>query len=221
MKVCSKCKLELGDSCFHKRNRGGLDCYCKLCKKEYAKQYHQSHKEARLAQSKRYYIDNKVIINVKHAQYFQANRGHLLTKNSQRYHTNKEHVQAINSKCFQKHKQRRYLYRSNRMRTDLNFKLSNILRSRLYRPLKGGAKGGSAVRDLGCSIEFLKTYLESKFKPDMTWENWSKTGWHIDHIIPLSSFDLTKRRQFLKACHYTNLQPLWAGENLIKGSKII
>ena len=67
MKVCSKCKLELGDSCFHKRNRGGLDCYCKLCKKEYAKQYHQSHKEARLAQSKRYYIDNKVIINVNFA----------------------------------------------------------------------------------------------------------------------------------------------------------
>ena len=54
----------------------------------------------------------------------------------------------------------------------------------------------------------------------MNWKGWSVRGWHIDHIIPLVSFDLTDRKQFLKACHYTNLQPLWAEENLRKGAKI-
>jgi hypothetical protein len=70
---------------------------------------------------------------------------------------------------------------------------------------------------LGCSIPELKTYLESKFQEGMSWENWGIYGWHIDHIIPLDAFNLTNREEFLKACHYTNLQPLWAEENLKKG----
>jgi hypothetical protein len=81
--------------------------------------------------------------------------------------------------------------------------------------LKTNAKAGSAVSDLGCSIPELKAYLEKMFQPGMTWENWG--AWHIDHIIPLASFDLTDREQFLKACHYTNLQPLWAPDNQRKG----
>ena len=73
------------------------------------------------------------------------------------------------------------------------------------------------AKDLGCTIKELKIYLESKFQPGMTWENHGRFGWHIDHEVPLSSFDLTDREQFLKACHYTNLQPLWWNENLSKG----
>jgi hypothetical protein len=59
--------------------------------------------------------------------------------------------------------------------------------------LKNNSKRGSAVKDLGCSIEELKIYLESKFLPGMSWDNWSPDGWHIDHIKPLSKFDLTDR----------------------------
>jgi hypothetical protein len=87
--------------------------------------------------------------------------------------------------------------------------------------IKFGYKSGSAVKDLGCSIEECKKYIESQFKESMTWENWGVYGWHLDHKIPLDSFDLTDREQFLKACHYTNLQPLWAKENLSKGNKIL
>lgn len=52
----------------------------------------------------------------------------------------------------------------------------------------------------------------------MTWENHGKYGWHIDHIKPLVSFDLTERKQFLEAVHFSNLQPLWSGDNLRKGT---
>lgn len=105
-----------------------------------------------------------------------------------------------------------------RSREDLGFKLKKNLRARVYAALKrkDSVKVGSAVRDLGCSVEDLKKHLESQFQPGMTWDNWSQKGWHVDHIKPLASFDLADREQFLEACHYTNLQPLWAEDNLRK-----
>lgn len=109
--------------------------------------------------------------------------------------------------------------RKHRYQTNLNFKLSMQLRGRLNIALKKKVKGGSAVHNLGCSLEELKVYLESKFSVGMTWENWKIDGWHIDHIIPLSKFNLTDSEEFLKACHYTNLQPLWAKENYRKGNR--
>lgn len=65
----------------------------------------------------------------------------------------------------------------------------------------------------------FKVYLESLFQPGMVWENYGNDGWHIDHVRPLSSFDLLDPVQFSQACHYTNLQPLWAKDNLSKGNK--
>ena len=90
---------------------------------------------------------------------------------------------------------------------------------RLHKALKNTFKSGSAVKDLGCSIEYLKAYLEGQFEPGMTWDNWGRRGWHIDHIRPLASFDLTDPEQFKQAVHYTNLQPLWAKDNLKKGKR--
>ncbi len=103
---------------------------------------------------------------------------------------------------------------------DLGARLAMVVRARLTGAIKNGQRAGSAVRDLGCSIDELKKYLEVRFKPGMTWENWSRTGWHIDHIKPLASFDLTDHTQFLQVCHYMNLQPLWAEENFAKNRKV-
>lgn len=112
--------------------------------------------------------------------------------------------------------------RKERLLTDAEFKLSCNLRTRLNVAIKNNQKIGSAIRDLGCSIDFLKQYLESKFLPGMTWENHGlgENKWHIDHIIPLSFFDLTNLTQFKQAVHYTNLQPLWQVDNFRKNSKI-
>ncbi len=90
------------------------------------------------------------------------------------------------------------------------------LRSRLNTAIKHGWKAGSAVRDLGCTIPELKAYLEAQFRPGMSWDNWARDGWHIDHRKPLAKFDLSDPEQLRQACHYTNLQPLWASENISK-----
>lgn len=112
-------------------------------------------------------------------------------------------------------------YENEKRATNLQHKLSADLRTRIRLAIKGNQKVGSAVRDLGCTVVELIAYLEAQFKPGMSWENWSIKGWHIDHIKPLSSFDLSDRDQFLIACNYKNLQPLWAHENYKKGNKIL
>jgi len=69
------------------------------------------------------------------------------------------------------------------------------------------------------SADELKKYLESKFTEGMCWENYGLYGWHIDHIIPLSS--AKNEEELIKLCHYTNLQPLWSFDNLSKHNKIL
>ncbi len=129
-----------------------------------------------------------------------------------KFKTVKGYQKYCSKKCYDKE------YKSKKSIT-LKDKLKHNLRNRLCVAIKKGYKSGSAVKDLGCSIEELKKHLESKFQPGMTWDNWSRVGWHIDHIKPLASFNLSNPEEFKKACHYTNLQPLWAKDNLSKGSR--
>lgn len=103
-----------------------------------------------------------------------------------------------------------------RSRKNTEIKLRDNLRARLGGAIRNGQKTGSAVDDLGCSIEFLKKYIEDQFQEGMTWDNWSQNGWHIDHIVGLASFNLSNIEEFRKAVHYTNLQPLWAEDNRVK-----
>lgn len=100
-------------------------------------------------------------------------------------------------------------YRNN----NLSHKIAHSLRVRLRRVVKTG----SAVKNLGCSIPEFLAHLESKFTTGMSWNNYGK--WHIDHIKPLSSYDLTNPEQLILACHYSNLQPLWAAENISKNGR--
>lgn len=101
--------------------------------------------------------------------------------------------------------------------TDLNTKIAGCLRSRLYQAVKNGVKVGSAVDDLGCTIEEFKVWIYSQFEPGMDWSNHGE--WHLDHVRPLASFDLTNRDEFLEAASWLNYQPLWAKDNLSKGDR--
>jgi hypothetical protein len=109
-------------------------------------------------------------------------------------------------------------YKKNRKKNDIEYRLRCIIRSRLGRIRRNHSM--RTIEWLGCSIAELKLHLESKFLPGMDWDNHGLYGWHIDHIIPISNFDVTNSEEFKKACHYTNLQPLWAKDNLVKSNKI-
>jgi len=106
-----------------------------------------------------------------------------------------------------------------RYKTDINYKIKDILRRRIRTLIKDKKDRVSHVDNLGCSVQQLRQYLESKFQSGMTWDNQGRYGWHIDHIKPLSSFNLTDKEDLKRACHYTNLQPLWAEDNLRKSNK--
>lgn len=112
-------------------------------------------------------------------------------------------------------------YQIARRRRDPAYKLLNCLRARVHDNLfRGATKGGSVIKALGCTPEQLRFHMESKFQPGMTWENHGVKGWHVDHVKPLASFDLTDPAQFAEACHYTNLQPLWAADNIRKSDSL-
>lgn len=114
-------------------------------------------------------------------------------------------------------KARRGIWIKEQRATDPQFRMAGLLRSRLNSAIKNKSKRGSAVDLLDCSIAALVFRFETRFADGMTWENQGE--WHLDHIQPLSSFDLEDVDQLAVACHYSNLQPLWARDNLIKSNK--
>lgn len=98
--------------------------------------------------------------------------------------------------------------------TNIQAKLRHNIRSRLNKVV---GNPGNSINNLGCSVSEFIIYLEEMFQAGMNWNNYGE--WHLDHIKPLSKFDLTDERQFKEAVHYSNLQPLWAIENIKKGNR--
>jgi hypothetical protein len=100
--------------------------------------------------------------------------------------------------------------------------LRKKLRERIYVALKRAGhserSGLSKMRYLGCTPKDLRSYLERMFKRGMSWDNMGE--WHVDHVYPIASFDLSNEEGRRKAFHYTNLQPLWAKDNARKGDTI-
>lgn len=165
-----------------------------LCKKCYEKEW---------------YLKNKDKEKERCSEYYKANKKTRLKKGKSWRKANSEKLRK---------------YYKKKLIDDPEYKLRNLLRSRLRSAIKNHQKVGSAVKDLGCSIEEFKKHLESKFYSNkatgeiMSWENYG-SRWQIDHIEELASFDLSDRSNFLVACHYTNLQPLWKEDHLIKTAK--
>ncbi len=216
-KYCPKCRVVKLISDFHrnKARADGLASYCKICMKDFKHGTYLKYKDSYLKQSalrysknrdrllqlrKLRHARNKESDNIQNAEYYARNREKILSRMQEKYKDGG--LEKIKS----------------RYENDIQYRLSNNLRSRLRLALKNNQKLGSAVLDLGCSVGELKEYLEGKFQPEMSWNNYG--DWHIDHVLPLSSFDLTNEEEFKKACHYTNLQPLWAEDNLKKGASI-
>jgi hypothetical protein len=168
--------------------------------------------------SAQYYKSHKKEVAAICKQYHEVHKEQIVAYQKQWQKTHKEQKAATDKQYRETHKEQRNLRQKERKLTDINYKMSCDIRRRMSIAVHGGFKAGSAVRDCGCSMDFLRQYLESKFDLTMTWDNYGKYGWHIDHITPLVAFNLANREQFLTAVHYTNLQPLWWTENLSKGA---
>lgn len=201
---------------------------CTSCEKTFLRIGNQRYcapcgRERRLAGRRKWYEKYKFRERERSKKWHKEHPEQAKALQTKRWADNKEYEYRRNQRWRdnnpEKIRETERRYRSARRQTDVGYKLANNLRSRLNRAIRRGQKAGSAVRDLGCTIEELKYYVELQFQPGMTWENWGRTSWHLDHIKPLAAFDLTKREQFIEACHYTNLQPLLALDNLRKGSK--
>jgi hypothetical protein len=108
-----------------------------------------------------------------------------------------------------------------RYQQDIDYKLTKCLRSRLHAIVRRGLgqKHGSTFALLGCSLEELRAHLEAQFSDGMSWANYGE--WHVDHIRPCARFDLTDPAQQRECFHWSNLQPLWAEENIRKGAKLV
>lgn len=187
--------------------------------KEKWRLYYQKNREKCLEKVRSYYKKNKESRCAYTREYYKNNKQQAINATKKWRARNKEGVRIYARKYTETHHKEAAAYVKNKKEVDVNFKLSVTLRNRIYTALKEGARAGSAVSDLGCTIPELKLHLEKQFKPGMTWDNWGRKGWHIDHKKPLDSFDLSDRNQLLQACHYTNLQPLWAHDNFVKSNK--
>lgn len=146
---------------------------------------------------------------IKSQRYYEKNCKNVKQKANDYYHKNKN---------TEKLRQNRRSYQKRKMKEDPLFILQRRLRNRLYYALKKKfwKKDTHFSRYIDCTLEFLKTHIESLFIDGMSWENQGK--WHIDHRIPLSSAKTLEEMH--KLCHYSNLQPLWAYDNLSKGAKV-
>lgn len=221
MKICSKCKVKKDVSEFNKfgKTSDGLRCECRLCQKKYFREFYERNMAREKERTRQYISSHRD--EVKEYRKKNSVRDKIYKKKYREEHA--EEIKKYTEIVATRRKTSGYyaVYVKNKSATDLQFRLKRTLRSRLRSAIKSNLKSGSCVRDLGCSVEELKDHIESQFQPGMTWENWSYRGWHIDHIKPLASFDLSNREQFIKACHYTNLQPLWAKDNIIKSDKYV
>lgn len=131
---------------------------------------------------------------------------------------NLEKAKAAEHRADRRRRPSKNAYLRKRRATDVNFMLYERIRSSLKDAVKGRRKAARAKELLGCSLDSFKIYLESLFQPGMSFENYGK--WHIDHIMPVSIFDLTNPEHQRRCFHFSNMQPMWARENIQKSNKI-
>jgi hypothetical protein len=191
----NKEKIAAGKKERYQKNKGKKRVRDGEQQKEYNKRYYEANKELRAEKDKEYREKNNVKIAKRHKEWRDKNK-EKVRENSRKYH-------------------------ADRRQSDPAFKVLSNMRSRIHYALaeQDTVKDSTTLKLTGCSKDKLISHIEAQFTEGMTWENYSLHGWHLDHIRPCSSFDLTLDSQQRECFHYTNLQPLWAEDNWKKGNK--
>jgi len=185
---------------------------------EYSRLYYLNNKESFKINSNTYRIKNKETIAKRTKFWYFKNLKTIAAYKHKWYLKNKLRILKMRKIYESEHKNEINKYNQNRRKININYRIAHNLRNRVLKVLKGINKSESTINLIGCSINLLKLHLQSKFRPGMSFKNYGK--WHIDHIRPCASFDLSKPAEQKKCFHYTNLQPLWAKDNREKGDKI-
>lgn len=194
-KNCTKCGELRPISDFHKRrNRPRGASRCKVCRYEYGKSWVAKNRQRVNARVRQYYNENRQS-RIEYSRKWRA-----LNPDKRKVQHRLEHAKR---------------------KLDPECRMIALLRRRISLALKHKWKHGRTIELLGCSIPDFRIYLESKFETGMSWENYGRTGWHIDHIMPCAIFDLSKPEHQKLCFHFSNMQPMWARENLIKGKNVI
>ena len=193
MKICTTCKTPKLKEMFSicRSNKDGLDYSCKSCRKEYRNT--SASKDYQKHYRKKYREDNADRMNNQSKAWKKGNM---------------QRVRETQNK-----------YYKGRVKVDPAYKFAHDIRKHTRRIIKGLDNSARSVELLGCSYEDAMAHIEKQFTEGMSWENHG--DWHIDHIKPLASFDLSEDCERRKAAHYSNLQPLWAINNLLKGDRIL
>lgn len=204
-KICITCRTEKDINDFYlDKKRGFYQSYCKICSNKrstaYQKENPEKSRETRIKRREK----NRETMNAYQREYRQKNLDAVREYDRKRGKEKRHRLQNEYSKLKRK--------------TDIDFKTLCSLRSRHSNIISNQASKKTTYDLVGCDIETYKKHIALKFKIGMSWENYGE--WVIDHISPLSAFDLTKTEDQRKCFHYTNTQPLWMQENLIKGNKI-
>lgn len=233
-KRCCTCRIKKDYSEFgkNKKAKDGYRHKCKECRKQFynknkekiakeGKIYRDNNKEVIKKRKKKYRDNNKTKIAKHHKQYREANKEKLKAHNKQYRTDNKEQIKK--RRQTEEFKANRNKRRNERRKTDTNYRITDILRSRMFIALKGKSKSKHTLELLGCDIDFLLIYLQytawANDHLDFDINYYDTKEYHIDHIKPCSSFDLTDPEEQAKCFHYSNLQILTAKENLEKHNK--
>lgn len=240
-KVCKHCGVEKPFDEYQKAGGGNwLQPYCKPCDAERKKKWVNENEDVIKNKRKSHYLQNRILVSPEQKAASRifcnqviANAGREYANKIRMSPEEKKAKKAAWSKKFrEKHadkireKKRDYMKRrGNKLKCEwqarkmsgINFKITKNLRGRIYVALKRGIKSDTTMNLLGCSIEDFKVHIEAMFLDGMTWSNMGE--WHLDHIRPCATFDLTLAENQRICFHYSNIQPLWGVDNLKKGVK--
>jgi hypothetical protein len=213
--ACSKERTRLKNKEWRKDN---ILYHQKLCR-----DYYHKNRDKRSDYNKKYTIENADRLRESRKAQRENNPERFREKYKRWYEKNKEKPLESRYKPKPRDKQKtretNRIWQRERLRNDPEFKIKSILRTRIAVVLKS-IKTNKTIKTedlLGCSFAEFVEYIENLFTEGMTWGNHGRYGWHVDHLRPCASFDLTDINQQRQCFHYTNLQPLWATDNLKKG----
>lgn len=177
---------------------------------------YQRNREKRSKATLDYYYKNRDKCLADTRQYYSENKEKHLTTVRSYQKKNKSKCIANAKKWYSNNKEKAHTCERIRFENNLQYKLVKTQRSRVSTALKSqkAIKNQTTLTLLGCTLNELKKHLESLWLPGMSWENYSHKGWHVDHIKPCNTFDLTDPVQQKECFHYSNLRPLWAVDNL-------